>query len=142
MKASICCLRCRQLGFGVISVAFTTLYNNRRWSSAASQLASCLGMAEEQLERASIDAFDLHWFQFCEAYQAYTGEDYTTEPSFISIMRGKLMKRERWNKQRMLQVTSQTRIVLELLKRKWKLDTAWARISTRIKTNISDLSQT
>jgi hypothetical protein len=119
------------LGFGVVSVAFSTLHSNRQWSSAASQLATCLGMAEEQLERASIDAFDLHWFQFCEAYRAYTGEDYTTEPSFISIMRGKLLKRERWNKQRVLHLTSQTRIVLELLKRRWKFSNLSSRIFAR-----------
>lgn len=124
------------MGFGVISVAISTVLNNRKWSSAASQLATCLGMAKEQLEHASIEAFDLHWFQFCAAYQAYTGEDYTAEPSFVSIMRGKLLKRERWNKQRMLQLTSQTRIVLELLKRRWRLNTAWPRFVVRVKQRI------
>lgn len=105
------------LSASVISVVVGTIWNNKQWSAAAAQLQWCLGAAEEELERASIEAFDLHWFQLCEAFQSYTGLDYTAEPSFISIMRNKLRARERWNKKLMFKLTSNVRVGAELVRR-------------------------
>lgn len=105
------------LTFAVISIVVGSFWSNRLWSTAAAQLQWCLGAAEEELERSSIEAFDLHWWQFCEAFQFYTGLDYRAEPSFISIMRNKLRARERWNKKLMFRLTGNVRVVLELIRR-------------------------
>lgn len=105
------------LAFAVISIVVGSFWSNRLWSTAAAQLQWCLGAAEEELERSSIEAFDLHWWQFCDAFQVYTGLDYRAEPSFISIMRNKLRARERWNKKLMFRLTGNVRVVLELIRR-------------------------
>lgn len=105
------------LAFAVVSIVVGSVWSNRLWSSAAAQLKWCLGTAEEELERSSIEAFDLHWWQFCEAFQAYTGVDYQAEPSFISIMRNKLRARERWNRKLLFRLTSNIRVAIELVRR-------------------------
>jgi hypothetical protein len=105
------------LTFAVISIITSTIWTNRLWSTAAAELQWCLGAAEEELERSSIEAFDLHWFQFCDAYKSYTGLDYNAEPSFISIMRNKLRARERWNRKLMYRMTGNVRISIELIRR-------------------------
>lgn len=105
------------LSFAVTSIIVGTVWKNRLWSTAAAQLQWCLGSAEEELERASIEAFDLHWFQFCDAFQTYTGLDYRAEPSFISIMRNKLRARERWNRKLLFRLTGNARVAIELVRR-------------------------
>lgn len=106
------------LSLGLASVVLSTIYNNKLWSTAAAELSWCLGAAEEELERASIDAFDLHWSQFCRAYKNYTNKEYAYEPSFMSIMRGKLRARERWNQRRLYRLTGNARFAIALAKRR------------------------
>ena len=106
------------LSFGLMTMVVSTYYSNQLWSTAAGELSWCLGAAEEELERASIDAFDLHWSQFCRAYKIYSGKDYNFEPSFINIMRGKLRARERWNQRRLYRMTSNARVVITLMRRR------------------------
>lgn len=105
------------LAFAAASIAVGSIWGNRLWSAAAAELRWCLGAAEAALERSSIEAFDLHWFQLCEAYRAYTGLDYRAEPSFISIMRNKLRARERWDRKVTFRLTANTRLAIELARR-------------------------
>jgi hypothetical protein len=114
------------LSLGLVSMVASAFYSNKLWSSAAAELSWCLGAAEEELERASIDAFDIHWSQFCRAYRDFTGKDYVYEPSFISIMRGKLRARERWNQRRLYRLTGNARFAIALAKRRlWAIRTRY-----------------
>lgn len=117
------------MSFGLVTMVASSFYNNKLWSSAAAQLSWCLGAAEEELERASIDAFDIHWSQFCRAYENYTGKNYAYEPSFISIMRGKLRARERWNQRRLYRMTGNARFMIALARRR-----LWASRSRHVVT--------
>lgn len=105
------------LGMGMVATMFSTYRNNKLWHSAAAELSWCLGSAEEELERASIEAFDIHWSQFSKAYRAFSGRDYGAEPFFIGIMRGKLLARERWNQRRLARAVNHIKIVIEAAKK-------------------------
>lgn len=105
------------LSMGLIAMIAGTFRQNRLWSSAAAELSWRLGAAEEELERASIEAFDLHWSEFCGAYRAYSGRDYALEPSFINIMRSKLRARERWNGRRPHQASANLRRAVTMIQR-------------------------
>lgn len=105
------------LSMGLVAMMLSTYRNNKLWVTAAAELSWCLGAAEEELERASIEAFDIHWSQFCKAYTAFSGKDYSLEPFFISIMRGKLQARERWNQRRLARVTNNIKAIAEAVKK-------------------------